>query len=97
MDKAIRLVNQSIGRCIRHSKDYAMVFLMDVNFKYQYDKFSLWFKNKIIIGKQENDIYSEIDRFFYGEFMEQRKKLLGDSEISEEEVEEGNIYNFKRY
>lgn len=75
-------MNQSIGRSIRHSKDYAMVFLLDKNFKLNFDKCSEWFKNNIIINKQENDIYHEQDRFFRDDLKEKRNKLFNNASES---------------
>ena len=51
---AMREVNQIIGRCIRHAKDYAAIFLVDERYKqkgispnHHIDKLAKWLRDSL--------------------------------------------------
>lgn len=66
---AMRAVNQSIGRAIRHSKDYAAIVLIDKRYKQEriQSKLSKWIRDRISSQIQEESVkehLSELDTFF---------------------------------
>lgn len=44
---AMRIVNQSCGRCIRHAKDYSVIILLDSRFNRLQPKLSKWIRDRI--------------------------------------------------
>lgn len=59
----MRAVNQSIGRSIRHIKDYSVIYLIDQRFLLPriQNKLSGWVKERIQLSK---DIFGETEEFF---------------------------------
>lgn len=62
----MRSINQSIGRSIRHSNDYSMIYLIDERYKRAniQNKLSSWIKSRIINGLSFNDIIDQTNDFF---------------------------------
>ena len=62
----MKAVNQSVGRAIRHAKDYACIFLIDnryLNNSIQ-QKLSHWVRKRIMHQKKTEDILEETSSFF---------------------------------
>ncbi|KAI5953836.1 CHL1 [Candida margitis] len=59
----MKAVNQSIGRCIRHANDYALIYLVDRRYKQPRvrNKLSKWVKNRLVF---DGDIIDDSTRFF---------------------------------
>ncbi|ODV66519.1 ATP-dependent RNA helicase CHL1 [Hyphopichia burtonii NRRL Y-1933] len=62
----MRAINQSVGRSIRHSKDYSTIYLIDSRFQQAriQNKLSAWVKKRIINNKNLNEILDETNEFF---------------------------------
>ncbi|KAI5957436.1 CHL1 [Candida theae] len=59
----MRAINQSIGRCIRHANDYALIYLVDKRYKQPriQNKLSQWVKNRLVF---EGNIIGSSAKFF---------------------------------
>ena len=68
----MRLMSQTIGRSIRHSKDYGMVFILEEKITHHYKKLSGWIVNHLISDKNQYEVYSMQDDFFRGEISDKR-------------------------
>ncbi|KAH0576497.1 Rad3-related DNA helicase [Spironucleus salmonicida] len=55
--KAMRLVNQAIGRAVRWKGDYANVILLDERYKYEISSLSKWIRERIV---SQNSIFDQI-------------------------------------
>lgn len=61
---AVRAVNQSIGRAIRHIDDYAAIVLFDERFTGLKDQLSKWMQQSIYVYDDWSTLTTEIDQFF---------------------------------
>lgn len=51
----MRTLNQTIGRGVRHVKDYVSIYLVDARFEGVKTKFSEWMKDRVsIVNDMEN-------------------------------------------
>lgn len=84
-EKGIRTLNQSVGRIIRHSRDFGMIFFMDNRIMWRriHAKLSSWIKKwKIREYSYEKSLKLQ-EVFFSGEVSIMRKKrLLAESDSS---------------
>ncbi|KAH0791954.1 Fanconi anemia group J protein [Histomonas meleagridis] len=62
--QAYRSLSQAIGRCIRNSRDYGAIFLLDQRFESIIDKLPNWVRHSIITRKKYNEIQSNLVTFF---------------------------------
>ena len=63
--QAYRTLFQAIGRCIRHSKDYGVIFLIDNRFPREMQRFSAWVRNSWVQGVRTiPDIAKKIGTFY---------------------------------
>lgn len=62
----MRAVNQSVGRAIRHQKDYATIVLIDRRYGNAgvQKKLSGWIQSSLMIGRTSTEVMTEIDHFF---------------------------------
>lgn len=62
----MKAVNQSIGRAIRHIKDYATVVLLDKRYHQQkiIDKLPQWIRNNFQVCTNYGKAHSQIAKFF---------------------------------
>lgn len=62
----MRAVNQSIGRSIRHIKDYAMIYLIDQRYEKPgiQTKLSAWINKRLARGLSFNQVIDETHEFF---------------------------------
>jgi len=62
----MRAVNQSVGRAIRHQKDYATIVLIDRRYGNAgvQKKLSGWIQSSLMEGRTSTQIMTEIDNFF---------------------------------
>lgn len=53
----MKAINQSIGRCIRHANDYALIYLVDKKYKQPrvQNKLSKWVKDRLVISDDAID------------------------------------------
>ena len=53
----MKAINQSIGRCIRHANDYALIYLVDKRYKQPrvQNKLSKWVKDRLVISDDAID------------------------------------------
>jgi chromosome transmission fidelity protein 1 len=65
-NNAIREVNQIIGRCIRHSKDYACIFLVDDRYGAPsvQESLSRWVRDRIRTSFNFGMLEAEVKGFF---------------------------------
>ena len=80
---AIKCVNQSLGRVIRHSNDYGAMILIDTRYQYIVRKnyISLWMRNKCKIYNKNNNktFFSDMKHFYENvEIFIKNKKLKSD-------------------
>lgn len=61
-----RAINQSIGRAIRHQKDYASIFLLDARYCYEKNLKNLpdWMRNSVKIEDKFGKSFSSVREFF---------------------------------
>lgn len=66
MQEAIRVVNQSLGRVIRHKDDYGAVIVIDQRYEQRkvLDLFSKWLKNCIKSCNANEEFINELKEFF---------------------------------
>ena len=62
--QAYRGLFQSIGRCIRHCKDYGAIFLLDQRFTGIIDKLPLWIHKSILTNRSYPDIQRNLSSFY---------------------------------
>lgn len=63
----MRAVNQSVGRSIRHSKDYACIYLVDERYNRQHiqGKLSNWVQERVQTSEvSADDVFASTTRFF---------------------------------
>ncbi|EGW33539.1 ATP-dependent RNA helicase CHL1 [Spathaspora passalidarum NRRL Y-27907] len=62
----MRAVNQSIGRSIRHIKDYSIIYLIDSRFKYPriQIKLSKWVRDRLQATNNTSQIFNQTEEFF---------------------------------
>ncbi|ODV61162.1 DNA helicase [Ascoidea rubescens DSM 1968] len=62
----MRAVNQSVGRSIRHIKDYSSIYLIDHRYNQEkiQGKLSKWIRDRIITTKNEDEIVTLTREFF---------------------------------
>ena len=76
--QAYRAYNQALGRCIRHPKDYAALFLVDARFReggsYMTENISKWIRQNIRAFDSVDQSVRHVSDFF---------KRLGESEKPE--------------
>ena len=77
---AIKCVNQSLGRVIRHSNDYGAMVLIDTRYQYIVRKnyISLWMRNKCKIYNNKNNnktFFTDMKKFYEDveEFIKNKK------------------------
>lgn len=60
----MRAVNQSIGRAIRHQKDFATIVLMDRRYRTERisSKLPGWIKQSIVPGKEDKESFGDVIR-----------------------------------
>ncbi|MES1902657.1 MAG: Regulator of telomere elongation helicase 1, partial [Paramarteilia canceri] len=77
-NQALKTVNQAIGRVIRHSKDYGMIFLMDERFiqKQNIDNLPGWI-NKVSTKCTQFSSTLKVAKTFFS--VEQGNKLINDT------------------
>lgn len=65
-EQAFRAINQGLGRCIRHNRDYGAILLLDSRFQKVETRMQLsrWFRNSLQIASNEKVLLSELSRFF---------------------------------
>ena len=87
---AIKCVNQSLGRVIRHSNDYGSMILIDTRYQYIVRKnyISLWMRNKCKIYYKNNNksffndtknFYKNVKDFIKNKKLNEEKKQLVES------------------
>ncbi|KAG5416956.1 CHL1 [Candida metapsilosis] len=59
----MKAINQSVGRCIRHANDYALIYLVDKRYKQSriQNKLSKWVKDRLV---SSTDVVNSSVRFF---------------------------------
>jgi Fanconi anemia group J protein len=65
--QAYRAYNQALGRCIRHPKDYAALFLVDSRFRegrWMLNNISKWIRNNAQVCDDVNQSVRAVDSFF---------------------------------
>lgn len=77
-EKGIRTLNQSIGRIIRHSKDFGMIFFLDnrITWRRMRSKLSSWIKKRKIREFSFEKSLRLQEVFFSGELAIQREKRI---------------------
>ena len=67
-NQAFNKLNQSVGRIIRHPKDYGVVFLMDIRMSFfnNRKRLSKWIINRTEILEDGEEALPVIDDFFCG-------------------------------
>lgn len=67
-DLCMKAVNQSIGRVIRHIKDYACILLADARYSNSTieTKLPQWIRSSIVKVEGFNDVFSKTTSFFMG-------------------------------
>ena len=87
---AIKCVNQSLGRVIRHSNDYGAMILIDTRYQYIVRKnyISLWMRNKCKIYNNKNihkSFFVDMKKFYENveEFIKNKKLKLEKSQLTE--------------
>ena len=100
---AIKCVNQSLGRVIRHSNDYGAMILIDTRYQYIVRKnyISLWMRNKCKIYNNKNinkSFFIDMKNFFENveEFIKNKKLKLEKSQINESSKSFSSIINSKK-
>ncbi|CRG95602.1 DNA repair helicase, putative [Plasmodium gallinaceum] len=65
-EEAMRSINQSIGRVIRHKNDYGAIFFLDSRFSnnQRIKEISKWVRTHFRIYRDVEQIQSDIDKFF---------------------------------
>lgn len=65
-NQCLKAVNQSIGRSIRHSKDYATIVLLDIRYSKPsiYKKLPTWIGNGLVIHPTFGPAFAAIRKFF---------------------------------
>lgn len=56
IDMCMKLVNQTIGRAIRHAEDYASILLVDRRFVAEQDKLPKWMKRNVRVISSLEDM-----------------------------------------
>jgi len=76
--QAYRAYNQALGRCIRHPKDYAALFLCDSRFResgpIMLNNISKWIRNNVSTSTNVNESVRNVDEFFKRTRMNLREK-----------------------
>ena len=99
---AIKCVNQSLGRVIRHSNDYGAMLLIDTRYQnlIRYNYISQWMRKKCKIYNNENknkSFFEDMKNFFIKaeKIVEQKKKNLSQlsSRDSSKTNNDENIYS----
>lgn len=84
--QAYRAYNQALGRCIRHPKDYAALFLVDARFReggqYMMNNISKWIRKSVTACGSVNESVRNVDEFF-----KRTKKMLLEKEIKTESTD----------
>ena len=87
---AIKCVNQSLGRVIRHSNDYGAMVLIDTRYQYIVRKnyISLWMRNKCKIYNNKNNnktFFTDMKKFYEDveEFIKNKKLNLEKKQLNE--------------
>ena len=59
----MKAINQSIGRCIRHGNDYALIYLVDKRYKQPrvQNKLSKWVKDRLVT---DDSVLDDSTKFF---------------------------------
>ena len=82
--QAYRAYNQALGRCIRHPKDYAALFLVDARFReggqYMMNNISKWIRKSVTACGSVNESVRNVDEFF-----KRTKKILREREVVQAE------------
>ncbi|CRH04054.1 DNA repair helicase, putative [Plasmodium relictum] len=86
-EEAMRSINQSIGRVIRHKNDYGAIFFLDSRFSnnQRIREISKWVRTHFRIYRDIEQIQSDIDKFF--------ELFKGLNDQSVEENKKNSIYN----
>lgn len=65
-EQAYRAMNQGLGRCIRHSRDYGAILLLESRFQKidSRKNLSKWFRNTIQVVSNKHILLSELATFF---------------------------------
>ena len=65
-EQAFRALNQGLGRCIRHSRDYGAIIILESRFvnKEMQKKLSRWFRDVIRIAKSDRALIQELKAFY---------------------------------
>ena len=89
---AIKCVNQSLGRVIRHSNDYGAMILIDTRYQYIVRKnyISLWMRNKCKIFNKNNNksffddmkkFFENVEDYIKNKKLNQQKNVLNNSPL----------------
>ncbi|KEG15546.1 putative DNA repair helicase [Trypanosoma grayi] len=76
-DLCMRSVNQSIGRCIRHAGDYAVVILMDVRYGERADvrrRIASWMHPSVRVAHNFGECFRGVRDFFVSRRQQQQQK-----------------------
>ena len=65
-EQAFRALNQGLGRCIRHSRDYGAIIILESRFvnREMQKKLSRWFRDVIRITKSDRALIQELKAFY---------------------------------
>lgn len=65
-EQAFRALNQSVGRCIRHSRDYGAIFFLESRFKTPSFRSGLskWYRDSIQVINSREQMLSDLSMFY---------------------------------
>lgn len=65
-EQAFRALNQSVGRCIRHSRDYGAIFFLESRFKTPSFRSGLskWYRDSIQVINSREQMLSDLSTFY---------------------------------
>ena len=96
-EQAFRAINQGLGRCIRHNRDYGAVLLLDSRFQLadMRKNLSRWFRDNVSIESNKDQLLHQLQAFYANcerEFPSNRQSIkrerLIESEYFDKEVNE---------
>ena len=65
-EQAYRAINQGLGRCIRHNRDYGAILLLDSRFNQPKfcSRLSRWFRDSVRVSTNDQQLLTELSSFF---------------------------------